>query len=159
MNTPLAIDFADFLAALENRNVKLTYYLDKQTGEVVEHDRDDDNHEVTLDTDEPPPPSVSDLLLRFPDRYLPIAVFPQKDYFFTMRGFVKQLPNGLSKTLLNKALDMPKPAMNFKQYLKRYPNESEHWYRYYDEKLQDFGENWLKSNQIVFSWKESDEQN
>lgn len=158
MNTLLAIDFADFLTALENRSTKHTYYLDSQTGDVVEHSRDgDENQEVVVEPNDVLPPTFSELLLRFPDRYLPIAVFPPKEYFFTMRDFVKQLPNSLAKTLLNKALTMPKPAMNFKQYLARYPAEAEQWYRYYDEKLQDFGENWLKSHHLGFSWKEPEE--
>lgn len=158
MNPIICIDFSDFLYALENRDIKTTYYLDKNTGEIIPHSREEEeNQEDTGDTESTKLPPFSELLQRFPERYLPIIAFPSKDYFSTMRSFIRQLPNSLAKTLLGKALDMPKPTMNFKQYLKRYPNEAAQWYSFYDEKLQTFGEDWLKSNQIDFSWKDTDE--
>ncbi|MFH1084506.1 MAG: UPF0158 family protein, partial [Chloroflexota bacterium] len=103
------IDMDFLIMALEDHSEMVTYYLDRQTGEVA------------MSSDYSEDESLSEQLEDDPDRFVWIEPQPSHEAFEIMADFVEDLPDGEERRLLERALAWRSPFSNFRSALREMP--------------------------------------
>jgi hypothetical protein len=136
----LQIEAPEFLYALSSGDQQISYYLDVQTGALISVFGDMDDEE---EDDELTPRVEED-----PDRYRYIDPVGSHESFRWMERFAYSLEDAEVRERLVDALDRPRPFRRFKDALMSFPEVREAWFRYEEERLREYAEGWLMSEEI-----------
>jgi len=136
----MKIDIQELAVALEDNNAEVSYYFDRETGEVIpimnNFGMDDPDEEQAEIEDNP-------------DRYILIEPIDSRTGYRIMEDFVMDLPDGPAKELLDRALSWKKPFSNFKSALHEFPELKEPWFKHHDARLREIVSQWLAANEIA----------
>jgi hypothetical protein len=135
MSSNLQIDRADLLLALSSHD--LEHYLDLQTGLIIPVLEDSiyDEREFPLEEE--------------PERYHLIDPVPSQQGFRWMQDFAQQQEDLQIREDLLQALDRRRPFRSFKDALESYPEIRVKWFAFEEERLLEYGREWLSSEGIT----------
>jgi hypothetical protein len=136
----LQIEVPSFLEALNRGDLEISYYLDIQTGAVIPVFGDVDEEE---EEDELRPAVEED-----PERYRYIDPVGSHESYRWMERFAHSIENAEVCERLLDALDRQRPFRRFKDVLLGYPEVREAWFRYREEQLRAYAEEWLMVEEI-----------
>jgi Uncharacterised protein family (UPF0158) len=152
----LRIDRGDLLLAMESHDS--SWYLDRQTGDVIlrSDDFDDeldlgDELDDDVEPDEYADPGVAEALAAISagsPRYVAIDPVPSHRGFRIMEDFVATLPDGAVHRELSHALDRRRPFRSFKDALYGFPEVREAWYRSHERRMLEEARGWLEAEGI-----------
>jgi len=125
--------------AMESQGGDVGWYLDKETGEILQVSDD------LLGDDED---EMRDKIEENPDRYLFIEPTPSDEGFKIMEDFIDSVPDPEAGDALAKALSRRSPFRNFKDALCEFPEIRESWFKFHNEALLERAKDWLGSEQI-----------
>mgnify|MGYP005873291875 CR=1 FL=1 len=135
----MKIDIQELAMVLEDNSAEVSYYFDRETGEVIPiminfgMDASDEDEEEINDN---------------PDRYIFIEPLDSRTGYRIMEDFVTNLPDGPAKELLERALSWKKPFSNFKSALLEFPELKEPWFKHHDARLEEIVRQWLEAHEI-----------
>ena len=113
---------------------ELTWYLDLQSGDIV--DRFDD-------------PDVDEKIENDPDRFLLIeSPLSPTDDFRVMEDFVLGLPESEARRDLERVLRRAKPFRNFREALRDWPEIQAQWSAVQEKQKTEAMKSWLAANEI-----------
>jgi hypothetical protein len=134
----IKIETEDLIVALDTHLSEMTYFIDLETGEVLwASEYQEYNSGVTFKKME-----------KNPKRYFQIVPIPSNAGFKIMEEFVETLAEGMTKIRLQDAVYGEKPFRNFKEKLRYFPDLRTRWFKYYNQKMYEYCEKWLKDNNI-----------
>src|SRR5438270_11302233 len=115
----LLIDAEDLIAALENHDYEIEYFLDLESGEVLLHVGEgivgpDEELEAQLEAE--------------PDGYFAIHPILSSAGWQVMADFIEQMPDGEATERLVRAVRRSHPFRRFKADLLNYPQIREQWF-------------------------------
>ena len=139
----IRIDAGELQMALEDSSGLHSYYLDKETGEVIFLPED-----VGVLSDSEETRELEEQLEENPDRYEFIDPIPSHEAFRIMEDFVDSLPDSEEKRLLEKVLSWKKPFRNFKDALCDMGPLRDQWFAFHDARLARMAEEWLEVSSI-----------
>ncbi len=172
----LDIDYDAIQRAMEDvQRSASDYYLDSETGEVMElvgdivettleslyggHPVDDNDEDILFDSELDTSPELTDEdfdhieeavnIIPEADRYLRIPERQSAEAFECMRAFTDELEGGELKNCLIKALDGVSAFRKFKSALKPFPDKRKEWNRFNAMKMRKVIKEWLGSYGIV----------
>jgi hypothetical protein len=138
----LQIEVPSFLEALDRGDLEISYYLDIQTGAVIPVFSDLDEEEDELR------PAVEE----DPERYRYIDPVGSHESYRWMERFAHSVEDVVEdvevRERLLDALDRQRPFRRFKDVLLGYPEVREAWFRYQEEQLRAYAEEWLMVEEI-----------
>ena len=125
--------------AMESQSGEVDYYLDKQTGQILQVSDGlfgDDEDEIRDEVEDNP------------DRYLFIEPVLPDEGFKIMEEFIDSVSDPEAAGALYKALSRRNPFRNFKDTLCEFPETRQDWFKFHDEALLEVAKDWLSSEQI-----------
>jgi uncharacterized protein UPF0158 len=136
----IRIDEGWLLMAFDSGDGMESWYLDRQTGEVIrlgeygDLDEDDELRE-RIDEDEE-------------DRFLSIPSLSSHEGFRIMEDFAASQSDGRVREALFDALDRRRPFRSFKDALNGLGEVRDQWFRYQENRLREHARAWLESEEI-----------
>jgi len=135
----LTIDAGELILAMHsNVDFDATWYLDKESGEVL-LDRDENGEVIEAMADDP--------------RYLRIELIPSHEAFGVMEDFVDELDDELVAQKLSQALSGRKPFRAFKDALFDFPEVRVAWFAFEEEADLRRAREWCENHGIIAEWK------
>jgi hypothetical protein len=134
----LQIEAPSLLEAFDRGDLEISYYLDVQTGAVIPVFGDIDDEEDELR------PAVEE----DPERYRYIDPVGSHESYRWMERFAHSVEDAEVSERLLDALDRQRPFRRFKDVLLSYPEVREAWFRYQEEHLRAYAEEWLMVEEI-----------
>lgn len=132
------IDLDEFVFALEWHSEEMSWYLDVETGQIVEvSDSFDDEDRQSQDEIE-----------ENSERYRYIEPIDSNESFRLIARFVDLLPEGEAQKVLAKSLQRRSPFRNFKDDLYEFPDVQKRWYKFHAEQLIQMAKEWLEAEEI-----------
>ena len=133
------IDLDDFIFALEDRNLKVSYYLDIKTGDVIsitgEDDFDEDYSDVHIEE-----------LEENPERYFCIDKLSPGEQSDIVAEFISAVVgDAFRQTLADKPI---KTFKKLQESLRTFKEETEKWHAFHRSKLKQIAEDWLSEYHI-----------
>jgi yecA family protein len=143
----LPVNLSDLALALEDQGGNLhVYFLDKQTGKILNLSKDFDREEILKIAEEAP------------GRYLRIEPMNSHDGYRTMADFVTTLPPSRIREKLEWSLDGPKPFRRFRDALREDDEVRGQWFRFHDAHMRKIAIQWLADLGIKPEGVETDER-
>ena len=130
----LRINAGDLAEALESSMDEATWLLDLESGEVVFAGSE-------AITGMPEDEAWEDA-----DRFLAIQPMDSWESFQIMEDFLDELPEGEGCRALSRALRLPRPFRCFKDTLMDFPSLRERWFKYHDERMLAYAQEWLEEH-------------
>ena len=132
----------DFTTALTTHSDGIEYFLDRETGAV----------ESIIDPDYvgeiPEAAAEAKKIRRQKRRYIPIESLFSSQCFEIMEDFAEGHTEGRVQESLFRALRGRKPFRSFKDALFEFPEVREAWFKFEQERLNEYALEWLKDEEI-----------
>ena len=135
----IKVDLDMLFWAMESQSGEIDYYMDKQTGEILQVSSElfgDDEDEIRDEVEENP------------DRYIFIEPLLSNESFKIMEDFIDSVSDAEAADALYKALSRRSPFRNFKDTLCEFPEIRQDWFKFHNEALLERAKDWLSSEQI-----------
>lgn len=141
--TKIQIDQGELEMAMGSSDGMMSWYLDRQTGDVIGLGDGDDNDGI------PQLREVRDAIdANDYDRYLPIPSLASSEGFRLMEEFASaQQDRRVRGTLLN-SLDQHRPFRSFEDALFGFPEVRDRWFAFHSERIRDEALAWLRTEGI-----------
>jgi hypothetical protein len=136
----LRIDLEDILMALGDRDPETTYYLDRETGQVIPL------FSGMFDPEDPEFIDEDELIAS--SRYVAIEPVSSHEAFRWMEDFAAGVAEPGVGRRLRSALEMRRPFREFKDVLAEHPTERAAWFGYQADRLVEAARDWLLSEEI-----------
>ncbi len=132
------IDLDEFVFALEWHSEEMSWYLDVETGQIVEVSDllDDEDHQL------------QDKIEENTERYRYVEPIDSHESYRLMARFVDSLPEGEARRVLAKSLQRRSPFRNFKDDLYEFGDVQKQWYKFHSEQLERMAREWLEAEEI-----------
>ena len=135
------VDLEELASAIEDQGEGISFYVDRETGNVVL---------VTVDSDDkdlPVPREEIEDSARF------VLVDPEDtdEAFRDMEDFAATVPHSFLRVQLEDALDGDGPFAGFRGVLKEEPEERKRWFAFKRERLEMRAREWLEAE--GFGWR------
>lgn len=139
MADTLRIDAEDLILALENHSYEMEYFIDLKTGEIIIRTEEgvfgsEDEFEGDLDEQ--------------PGLFCRVDPIPSSTAFEIMADFIDQLPNGMARDDLVRAVRKSHPFRSFKNTLLYHPKIRENWFVFHERAMIKIARDWLKEEGI-----------
>ena len=154
---PIRIDWDELLAAFDNKDAELVYYVDRVTGHVLLEGQDSDDEEEPYDaTATAAPPRRDD---RFRAYIEPLS---NELKLAWLRVFVADADSAELDdefaAALKEAMASPTPVEDVIDVLNRFPEGKDTWYAYRTDRVQEHIDGWIADQGIDFTdpppWRE-----
>ena len=139
MMAKIKIDTDELICSMENHSDYMSYYLNKETGEIITI-----SEELDLIEDE----EINEKIDEEPERFIYIEPIDSSESFRIMEDFIFKLPDGKAKNQLEYAISKSKPFRRFKDKLYEYPDIREMWYKFHAQEMKKEANEWLLDNKI-----------
>jgi hypothetical protein len=136
----LKVNIDSLIDALEFNCEDLSYYLDAESGEVVEFwGLDEDGNELDFEENNP---------YLYDDRYIPIDPIESHEAYRFMERFIPTVEDEHLQDLLWVAINGRGAFRRFKDVLCEYPEERERWFSFQRELMRQWAVDWLRGEGI-----------
>ena len=140
------VDLDMLLIAMEDHVAEIGWYLDKQTGEMLQVSAaffgDDDEMQEKVEED--------------PERYMFIEPIDSHDSFEIMEDFIATVSDLNARNVLTKAISRRKPFRNFKEALYEFEEIKENWFNFHHEALLQKVKDLLECEKVEVEFPEND---
>jgi len=133
-NKPLKIDLDELCSAMEDSSYEREYYLDLETGEILFLSDYMDDEETK---------KLKDKIEEEFDRYERIPKVESHEGYEDMVGFIATVENERLAELLEVAINGKGAFRRFKDVLLNYSEESEKWFKFKDDRMEEKAREWL----------------
>jgi hypothetical protein len=130
----LRIDLDELCDAMENSSFENEYFLDLETGEIIFISEYMDDEETER---------LKDQIEEKFDRYERIPKVEPHEGYGDMVGFIAIVENERLAELLEVAINGKGAFRRFKDVLLNYPEESEKWFKFKDDRIEERAREWL----------------
>jgi hypothetical protein len=130
----LKVNLGELCEAMESNSYEHEYFLDLETGEILfisDYMGDEEAREVT------------DRIEEDSERYEPIPRAEPNEGYQDMVDFITNIDNEHLAELLEVAINGKGAFRRFKDMMHNYPEESERWFKFKDERIEERALEWL----------------
>lgn len=140
----LRINLDELCNAIEDGSLENDYFLDLETGEIIfVSEYMDDEDEATK--------KLKDRIEEEFDRYEQIPKAESHEGYEDMVGFIAIVENERLAELLEVAINGKGAFRRFKDVLLNYPEESERWFKFKDDRMEKRAREWLEDIEVIMS--------
>ena len=134
----IKIDADELMMAMEDHGGLLSYYLDRETGEILPQSEDPGLSGEELDQafDEES------------DRHVAVDPISSREGYGIMEDFVDSRPEGEERRILQKALSWRKPFSNFRSAIAEMGPLREQWFKFHDRRMYKEMQDWVEYHEI-----------
>jgi hypothetical protein len=168
----LKIDLSELEAAFDDHSGLISYYLDKDSGEIIpisddtsreleeiyESYSDDQTGKVDWETafqeeqvrdwHQEELREADKVEQNFGDRFVKIPALPSHEGFDDMEEFIETVHDLRLQQRLTRAIRERHPFRNFKMALEYYPDERQRWFQFKSDRMETRLVEWLESEGI-----------
>jgi hypothetical protein len=137
----VAVDLEELCVAFEFSSVDNRYYLDLETGEIINISDEFMDHEEKEELEK----KVED---GFGKRYVSITYASSDEGYKDMEDFVGTVEDRDLKEKLHIAIDGRDAFRRFKNVLLAHPEERERWFKFKDARVKERVKEWLEAEGI-----------
>lgn len=130
----LKINLGELCEAMENNSYEHEYFLDVETGEILfisDYMGDEETREV------------KDRIEEDSERYERVPRAEPNEGYEDMVDFIATVDNERLAELLEVAINGKGAFRRFKDVMRNYPEESERWFKFKDERIEERALEWL----------------
>ena len=139
----IRIDPEELIMALDDHDVLVTCYLDRESGELLRIS------EALLGDDDQ---ELGARIEAEPARYLFIEPLPSAFGYRLMSEFTETVEDSAARAALEHALNGRRPFRAFKDALLDYPPVRDHWFRFHHEHMLEEARLLLEAEGVDFEW-------
>ena len=132
----LRINLDELCNAIEDGSLENDYFLDLETGEII-------FVSVYMDDEDEATRKLKDRIEEEFDRYEQIPKVESHEGYEDMVGFIATVENERLAELLEVAINGKGAFRRFKDVLLNYPEESERWFKFKDDRMEERAREWL----------------
>ncbi|MFC1943760.1 UPF0158 family protein [Chloroflexota bacterium] len=140
----LRINLNELFNAIEDGSLENDYFLDLETGEIIFVSGYMDNEDEATR-------KLKDRMEEEFDRYEQIPKVESHEGYEDMVGFIATVENERLAELLEVAINGKGAFRRFKDVLVNSPEESERWFKFKDDKIEERAREWLEDIDVIIS--------
>ena len=138
----LRINLDELCNAIEDGSLENDYFLDLETGEII-------FVSVYMDDEDEATRKLKDRIEEEFDRYERIPEVESHEEYEDMVGFIATVENERLAELLEVAINGKGAFRRFKDVLLNYPEESERWFKFKDDRMEERAREWLDDIDVI----------